>query len=172
MNQKHPPVSKQSSSTSVSLTGSKPQAMTTTVAKPSITNNNRNSVHTISILNKSEVIEKSAVMMVGETAGSSVGIQPSTSNTQIVAIQRGDNYNNNNNNTNNYSPIMSSRTSRNSKTSYNSIASSFRNKSNRIMVVTTPKMKQPETLFEDPLYKAKRMKKQRKQVCTLNPFLI
>lgn len=66
----------------------------------------------------------------------------------------------------NNSPLMSSRNSRNSKTSYNSIASTLRIKSNRLILMNNNNAsgkKAEPMLFEDPLYRAKQMKKQRKQ---------
>ncbi len=61
--------------------------------------------------------------------------------------------------------MMSSRTSRNSRASYNSIASTLRFKTNRVVVNAEKggSVKKPEAFFEDPLYKAKQMKKQRRQ---------
>jgi hypothetical protein len=139
--------------------------------------------NTLSILSKSDsplVIEKNSVVQ----AGTGSAIQDASSHHLVHASSPSMAYpaahiahqNGNNNNNNNSSPIMSSRTSRNSKTSYVSIASTLRYKSNRIVVnsaTATGSMsagvglnvnakKPPETFFEDPLYKAKQMKKQRR----------
>jgi hypothetical protein len=60
----------------------------------------------------------------------------------------------------NNSPMLSSRQSRNSRVSYNSIASMAKHKANH-KLVNNAKIIEP--LFEDPMYKAKKMKKERKQ---------
>jgi hypothetical protein len=121
--------------------------------------------NTISILSKSDaplVIDKSSVIVKAEAAHL---VQPSTSTTTMQAASHNLTNNNNNNNNNNNSPMMSSRTSRNSRASYNSIASTLRFKANRVIVNAekSGSFKKPETFFEDPLYKAKQLKKQRRQ---------